>query len=185
MVPKAINDMEMTLDDYNRMLGAGDATDVRAEVSNQTYNAMHNRAVFFLHKGPRLRDSRGHVGLAHRLTVDRTEITIDSGAPLELTFRIENTGEAAWLHENDEIFGIVRLGTHLYRGDGTLVSIDFTRHGLPVRVLPGDVVEMAVVIRLLGDGAFRLVFDLVAEGVTWFENAGSTPVYVDVTIGAR
>lgn len=34
---------------------------------------------------------------------------------------------------------------------------------------------------LIGTAVYRLTLDLVAEGVTWFENVGSTPVDVVVT----
>jgi SAM-dependent methyltransferase len=177
---KLVNDMHMSLADHNVLFGAGDPSALRSEIWNQTYNAMHNRAVFFLHKGPLVADSRSHVGLAHVLRTDRTEYTVPAGQNLGITFMLENTGAAAWLHQNSLIFGIVRLATHLYDEHGALLDIDHSRHALPADVAPGAQVTLTVDVPLPKTGGCRLAFDLVAEGVTWFENVGSTPVYVTV-----
>ena len=102
--------------------------------------------------------------------------------PLALKVHLQNTGEARWLHENSEIFGIVRLGSHLYDGDGRLLSIDYSRHNLSASVAPGGELTMDVEVNLPGAGRFELVFDLVAEGVSWFENQGSQPVKLRVQV---
>jgi SAM-dependent methyltransferase len=180
-----VADMTMSLADHEVLLGRGDNTDLKNRLWNHTHNAMHNRAIFFLHKGPLARDSRSHVGLAHEMSLEGPpDRRIDAGDPLTLTFRLRNTGEARWLHEHGEIYGTVRLGSHLYDGDGHLLAIDHTRHGLPASVAPGE--EIAVTISLdLAPGTFELTFDLVAEGVSWFENLGSGPVRVRATVAAR
>jgi hypothetical protein len=143
---------------------------------------MHNRAIFFLHKGPLARDSRSHIGLGHVMRIDNSDHVVQAGQPLRLTVSVTNSGDASWLNTNSEIFGIVRLAAHLYDGDGTLLNIDFSRHALPAPVGPGETVQMTIDEYLPGPGRYRLAFDLVAEGVTWFENVGSTPVVVTVRI---
>jgi SAM-dependent methyltransferase len=177
---KVVCDREMSLDEYNVLFGAGDAEPLKSELWNETHNTMHNRAIFFLHKGPLRRDSRSHVGLAHRIEVTPAEAVVPPGERLRLAATITNTGDAHWLHTNAEIFGIVRLGTHLYDGQGRLLSVDFTRHDLPEPVEPGRTLGLAAEIVLPAPGAYRLALDLVAEGVTWFENVGSVPVHVNV-----
>ena len=47
-------------------------------------------------------------------------------------------------------------------------------------VRPAEEVHMSIDISLPGPGHSSVSFDLVAEGVAWFENLGSTPVYVTV-----
>ena len=176
---KVVSDMEMSLSQHNLLFGQpGDAESLRAELWNHTHNAMHNRAIFFLHKGPLARDSRSHIGLAHVIRIDKTDYALEAGQALRLSVTITNTGEASWLNTNSAIFGIVRLATHLYDGDGKLIDIDFSRHELPVPVSPGETVTMSIEEHLPGSGRYRLAFDLVAEGVTWFENVGSTPIVV-------
>ena len=180
---KVVSDMEMSLSQHNLLFGQpGDAESLRSELWNQTHNAMHNRAIFFLHKGPLARDSRSHIGLAHVIRIDKTDYALEAGQALRLSVTITNTGEASWLNTNSEIFGIVRLATHLYDGDGKLINIDFSRHELPVPVSPGETVTMSVEESLPGSGRYRLAFDLVAEGVTWFENVGSKPIVVTARI---
>jgi len=180
---KVVSDMEMSLSQHNLLFGQpGDAESLRSELWNQTYNAMHNRAIFFLHKGPLARDSRSHVGLAHVIRIDKTDYALEAGQALRLSVTITNTGTASWLNTNSQIFGIVRLATHLYDGDGKLINIDFSRHELPVPVSPGETITMSVEEHLPGSGRYRLAFDLVAEGVMWFENVGSTPVVVTARV---
>jgi SAM-dependent methyltransferase len=180
---KVVSDMEMSLSQHNLLFGQpGDAESLRSELWNQTHNAMHNRAIFFLHKGPLARDSRGHIGLAHVIRIDKTDHALEAGQALRLSVTVTNTGTASWLDTNSQIFGIVRLATHLYDGDGKLLDIDFSRHELPVPVSPGETITMSVEEYLPGSGRYRLAFDLVAEGVTWFENVGSTPVVVTARV---
>jgi SAM-dependent methyltransferase len=173
-----VSDMQISLAEHDVLLGRGSRDALQASLWNHTYNAMHNRAIFFLHKGPLVRDSRGHTGLAHSLALDRPDYAVSARNRVVVSAHLRNTGEARWLNQNNEIFGIVRLGTHLYAADGRLMAIDFTRHDLPRPVAPGEDLSMTVEIELPGAGEFELVFDLVAEGVSWFENLGSTPVRV-------
>jgi SAM-dependent methyltransferase len=175
---KALVDLEMPLRDYNALYGAGDAHEIRSEIANQTYNTMFNRTIFFLHKGPLVRDSRSHVGLAHTMQLDRHDYFTELGAPLRVSITLTNSGEASWLHTNSEIFGIVRIGTHLYDADDNLIAVDHSRHDLPASVRPGQTIQTTIDVPLPEPGRFRLTFDLVAEGVTWFENVGSKPVIV-------
>jgi len=69
---------------------------------------------------------------------------------------------------------LVRLGAQLMREDGTLIDRDYARAFLPADLPPGA--EMAVPIDVpIPDtpGRYALKFDLVSEGVDWFEACGS------------
>jgi hypothetical protein len=173
---KTICDREMTLAEHRILFGDGDPERLKADLWNETHNTMHNRAIFFLHKGPLRRDSRGHVGLAHTITIDALERVVGVGMPLRAGLTLHNTGDAHWLHRNSEIYGIVRVGTHLYDGGGRLLAVDHSRHDLPDAVAPGASLRMEIEVPLPAAGEYRIAFDLVAEGVTWFENVGSRPV---------
>ena len=89
-----------------------------------------------------------------------------------LTFTITNTGEAYWLHEGPEIFGLVRLACHLYDDSGGLVNVDHFRQRLPSTIAPGESVTVTARVPVPEERPCTLVFDLVAEGVRWFENEG-------------
>jgi len=183
---KVALDMDMSLRDQDVLFAPphGDAHEqLKATIWNNTHNTMANRAIFFLHKGPFVRDSRSHIGLAHRLDISPLDYVVKPGQPLRFDVKASNTGEATWLHTNTAIFGIVRLATHLYDGEGRLLNVDFSRHPLPATVAPGQTVQLTVDEQLPGPGRYRLGVDLVSEGVTWFENVGSSPVYISVTVG--
>jgi SAM-dependent methyltransferase len=181
---KALADAEVSLDDYHAMFDTGAAAHevVKENVWRRVVDTTSTRSIFFLHKGPLLLDSRGHVGLAHEITAVTKVASVAPGERFTLTFDIRNTGTARWLHQNTEIFGIVRLASHLMRANGDLIDLDFSRHDLPASVDPGEGVRMSVDIQLQQPGDYNLVFDLVAEGVTWFENAGSKPVTIPVAV---
>jgi SAM-dependent methyltransferase len=177
---KVLTDMEISLDDYNVFFGDADTTALKAELWNQTHNTLFNRSIFFLHKGQPSRDSRSHVGLGHTITIDAPLFEVPRGQPLRLSVTVTNTGTAVWLATNTEIHGIVRLGSHLYDETGKLLDVDYSRHGLPGDVPPGETISLLIEVPLPTVATCQMAFDLVAEGVTWFENVGSTPKYVTV-----
>jgi SAM-dependent methyltransferase len=179
-----VADMNMSLKDHGTLFGQGDGDELRNRLWNHTYNAMHSRAIFFLHKGPLARDSRNHVGLAHAITIEGPPVRrLRPGEPLTLTLQLHNTGTARWLHQNSEIYGTVRLGSHLYDGESLLLDIDHARFWLPSSVSAGEAITMTVPIELPGPGRYAITFDLVSEGVSWFEHQGSQPARIEVRVG--
>lgn len=94
--------------------------------------------------------------------------------------RLTNVGTTTW----NEATAEVRLGIQLLDCDGNLIDRDYIRHPLPGRVCPGEHCEIDVPIGLPRSiGSYRLKFDLVREGVRWFEAGGSAPTThtIDVT----
>jgi hypothetical protein len=68
----------------------------------------------------------------------------------------------------------VRLGAQLCAADGSLIDRDYARAWLPETVLPGDAVEVPIEIPAPDTpGRYGLKFDLVSEGIDWFESCGS------------
>jgi hypothetical protein len=69
---------------------------------------------------------------------------------------------------------LVRLGAQLCAMDGTIIDRDFARAWLPRPLGPGDRTDIAIEIPTPGDpGRYALKFDLVSEGIDWFERCGS------------
>jgi hypothetical protein len=79
----------------------------------------------------------------------------------------------------------VKLGVHLYDEGGLLVDRDFARADLPGdRVLmPGESVTVEVAVPAPDAGRWQLGFDLVSEGVCWFEVNGAETVTVPLRVG--
>lgn len=183
MTVKALIDRDLSLDDYNTIVdGPASSDGLHSALWDDIRNTMTNRSVFYLHKGARVRDSRSHDGLSHRLDLSNRSIRTPAGQPFSFVATATNTGNAVWLHRNSEIFGIVRLGTHLCTTEGDLLSLDFSRHNLRADVPPGDNIAVEAVITLDQPGTYRLQVDLVAEGVTWFENVGSVPAELSIVV---
>jgi hypothetical protein len=69
---------------------------------------------------------------------------------------------------------LVRLGAQLCAADGTLVNRDYERAWLPASLPPGARTQVPMTIKAPeAPGRYRLKFDLVSEGIDWFEACGS------------
>jgi hypothetical protein len=69
---------------------------------------------------------------------------------------------------------LVRLGAQLCSADGTLVDRDFARARLPRPIGAGETADITLEVPPLPKaGRYALKFDLVSEGVDWFERCGS------------
>ena len=69
---------------------------------------------------------------------------------------------------------LVRLGAQLCAADGSLVNRDFERAWLPEALEPGARARVPITITAPAEpGRYALKFDLVSEGIDWFEACGS------------
>ena len=69
---------------------------------------------------------------------------------------------------------LVRLGAQLCAADGTLIERDYARAWLPHHLEAGAEVEMRIDVPAPSEaGRYALKFDLVCEGIDWFETCGS------------
>lgn len=178
---KLLTDIELSLSQYKAVTGLL----VGAKWQKIVKNIRHvtaRKTIFFLHKGCFVPDSRGHLGLAHIITLPATEATIAYGSDLQIPLQIINTGAARWLHHNIRDIGVVKIGTHLYTADDTLLDHDFSRHPFKDDVEPGAVILYTIKVPFPERGVFKLSIDLVSEGICWFENVRSQPQFVTVTV---
>ena len=176
---KLLTDSEVDLDAYTSLFAAGPGEALQAQLLGDVRRTTFNRSIFFLHKGESFRDSRSAAGLRHSLRIAAVTQPAVRGQPVRVDLVLMNTGSATWLHTSSGIHGVVRLGAHLYERGGRLVDVDHSRHFLPRSVAPGEEIAMSVEIPLPDARPYTLTFDLVAEGVAWFENVGSSPVRLD------
>ena len=66
------------------------------------------------------------------------------------------------------------MGAQLCARDGSVVNRDFERAWLPERLAPDKSVDIRMSITApSAPGRYRLKFDLVSEGIDWFEACGS------------
>lgn len=120
--------------------------------------------VFFLTKGKYVPDSRIAEGLAHKMEVRKI-------SPGKLLVRATNTGSARWLHLGQ--LGKVQVGAHLLDEKDKIANYDYVRVQLPRDIEPGETISLEL------NASGNLVIDMVSEGVSWFENFGSSPVRIE------
>lgn len=132
-----------------------------------------------LYKGDRIPTTRRPKELEARLELvgGPSATTLRPGDRLPLRVRLENRGDTLWLARPPAAGhrGWTRLGAHLYGGGSRRpLDFDWLRRDLPADLAPGDAVELALALPALDrPGDYRVVLDLVAEEVTWFEVVGS------------
>jgi hypothetical protein len=69
---------------------------------------------------------------------------------------------------------LVRVGAQLCARDGSLVNRDYERAWLPETLRPAASVSVPMTLTAPRQkGRYNLKFDLVSEGIDWFEACGS------------
>jgi hypothetical protein len=118
--------------------------------------------------------ARSRVIWAARIDLGEIARRARAGQPFHTTAVLTNTGSTTWRNATASGAGHVSLGIQLLAADGRLVDRDYQRVPLPAPVEPGEQTTVTFDCRLPDEpGDWQLKFDLVAEGVTWFETAGS------------
>jgi hypothetical protein len=163
--------LALDLSAFNRFM-TGDGRQADA-YSKHVRLQLQERRLFCLHKGSStIADSRDRQGLMCELAVDLPSTRIRAGAIVTGRAKATNTGSAIWL-PSDAAFGPVRLGVHLKTKMEDIR--DFARVDLPGGAIrQGVSVEFDVSFRAPEHaGEYTLEFDLVSEGVCWFEWNGA------------
>ena len=122
-------------------------------------------------KSPERRRARTRLSATIKVLAIAHEAT--PGQPLSVRVALTNHGSMAWRTEGEGA-GRIRLGVQLLDGNGRLSARDFARCELPHDVPPGGSALVDAQFAAPSEaGEFGLKFDLVAEGVGWFEAAGT------------
>lgn len=163
------------------------AEDVKRRSASAQQEYLNFRSLFFLSKaGAQDLDSRQRMGLVARLDLKISGNEGPVGGRLLVQGTVNNNGGAIWLPASAKIGG-VKLGVHLLDQDGKTLDHDYYRQHLTPdpgrRVGMGETATMEFQIPLPhARGHYFLEFDLVSEGVAWFETNGSQPVRVAIRV---
>jgi len=137
-------------------------------------------ARFTLDKGPERPDDTflppdKFIGrLRAEITVGPSPERVRGGEPITFELGVLNTGTVTWRARGRRFGGQVACGIKICSLAGEVLREDLGRTALPCDIEPGQSVHVAVSIpEVLPPGAYELRFDMVVEGVTWFEPQGS------------
>ncbi len=106
-----------------------------------------------------------------------------AGQPTIIRTRVTNHSTRPFVADATYGRRLVRLGAQLCREDGSLIDLDFARSRLPGPIGPGQSAEIAIELPPIpAPGRYALKFDLVSEGVEWFEKCGSPTTVTPLTV---
>jgi len=109
-----------------------------------------------------------------RTLVPGIPIVARAGRPVQVRTRVHNLSTRPFPAQATYGRRLVRLGAQLCAEDGTLLNRDFARAWLPATLGPGTRADVAIEIPAPEQpGRYALKFDLVSEGIDWFEKCGS------------
>lgn len=136
------------------------------------------QAVVVAAKGPRPAPRE------YRASIDLQPLAPARAGVFAGRLNIRNAGNLTW--RADSRVGPVRIGVQLLDDRHHVQVKDFLRVHLPHDIPPGDACVVTVEVQLPdGVAPHSLKFDLVAEGVAWFETEGSTPLIVPLPFGGE
>ena len=111
-----------------------------------------------------------------RQWVPMLPLTTRAGQPLAVATRVSNLSTRPFRAHASYGRRLVRLGAQLMDAQGDLINRDHARAWLPADIAPGDSVDVRIDIPAPDTpGRYALKFDLVSEGIDWFEACGSQP----------
>jgi len=150
---------------------------------------LQGHQTFLLTKGVRgkgegerpVRDSREREGLTGEIAIQLERGSVGSGEPVRGTATVQNVGSVSWLPGSTP-HGGVNLGVHLRARDGSPISVDFARIRLEGTTAPGRTQRVEFALTPPDPGDYLLEFDLVSEGVGWFEMNGSATITRAITV---
>ena len=112
--------------------------------------------------------------LAARIAIESGSSVVSAGQPFMHRLRITNTGSVTWKARGRRFGGQVTCGLKVCTEGGEVIREDVGRTPLPRDLAPGEEIELQMTVPgVLSVGHYRLRYDMVVEGVTWFESHGS------------
>jgi len=99
-----------------------------------------------------------------------------AATPLAIATRVRNLSTRPFRAQASYGRRLVRLGAQLLDERGEMLNRDYARAWLPGDIPPGAAADVPIEIPTPENpGRYTLKFDLVSEGIDWFEACGSQP----------
>ncbi len=112
-----------------------------------------------------------------------TPYSMAAGQSATVNLRMRNTGSQTWMRDGDNP---VHVGYKWFNAAGQQqMDVDDRRTALPTNVVPDQETALgATLVAPKTPGNYLVHWDLVAEGITWFADTGSSALVVPVRITA-
>ena len=107
-------------------------------------------------------------------------LTLDAGETQAVTITLTNSGALTWREAGDKPF---RLAARWQTADGASELPAQPKWDLPHPVAPGESITLSVPLRAPNRaGSYRLIWDMLHEGVNWFDARGDAPTSSQVVV---
>jgi hypothetical protein len=117
---------------------------------------------------------RARIDVRPRLPIPRMPLVGRTGRELHVRTCVHNLSGRPFPATATYGRRTVRLGAQLCSVGGELLNLDFARASLPMSLAGGASADVDIALPALpARGRYLLKFDLVSEGVEWFEKCGS------------
>lgn len=135
------------------------------------------------YKGPYTITSLNPILQSAELKCDHRKIEGTPNKPAPIKVSVKNCGDTVWLKESHHGIGYVRLGATLQSADGAILVRDYARTPLSQDVKPGEQLQLEMMLTLPDKpGEYRVLLDMVNEGVCWFSEKGSQPLTLELLV---
>lgn len=109
------------------------------------------------------------------IALEKVSDAVRAGSSFTDRLRITNAGSVTWKKLGRRFGGQVTVGLKLCDLNNEVLREDMGRTPLPRDLAPGETIEIDMnVPGAINPGRYTLRYDMVVEGVTWFEFQGST-----------
>lgn len=108
------------------------------------------------------------------------ELTLAAGETQPVAVTLTNSGALTWREDGDKPF---RLAARWQTADGQSELPEQPKWALPRPVAPGESITLSVPLRAPArPGTYRLIWDMLHEGVNWFDARGDAPTSSRVVV---
>lgn len=118
-----------------------------------------------------------------KIKIHIKDIVIKINNPISIDVFVKNIGGALWWKETFSGKRMIRLGAQLFDRNKNLIELNYARAFLNKALIKGEKDIIKIILPPLSDpGKYFIKFDMVSEGIDWFESGGSQVVWKNLSV---